>query len=63
MKGWDGSVSAIATNYKQYFLSFTCCCTDYPCVCCISSSFVHAVFIVDLCVLLLVVSRVLGYMY
>ena len=59
-KGWGGSVSAITINYKQYFLSFTRCCIDYPCTCCISSPFAHAVLLADLCVLLSVVLRVLG---
>ena len=52
-------VTAITRNYKQNLLSFIRC-SAYPCTCCISSPFVHAVLLVDLCVLLLVVLRVLG---
>ena len=58
VKGWGESLSAITRNYKQF--SFTWCCVDYLCTCCISSPFVHVVFLVDLCVLLLVVLWLLG---
>ena len=61
--GGGGSVSAITINYKQCFLSFSWCCIDYRCTCCISSTFVHVVLLADLFVLLLVESWILGYMY